>query len=346
MADEVDDTAATADEVEQSEPEATADAEDQKQSAEDARASKVAWPLFDQVIAEAQAGPDYVNPWVLVDGEPRFKIDEAVLTKLLGVPLAIKGIKPQSGVLAIALDVWVAYELRRAGFEPNAVWPRATMPRVLPVPVGKLLDGNGLTRPITASLKERIDGKSSVKGVASAQAKVLGKLYEKQIDAGMSRWETGPEILISTKRMDGSFGKNLANRAEESYGDAKNLRLRYPLAAIGFMFGLRSTVLTQSKSGARAVVDRLTKLSHEDDAYDATCLVMLEYGDATNWADEPTLDALPAVSIRWDAIPENLRPDIFFTTMVNRVLEVTPENYHRPARERLAAVRPDELPSA
>jgi hypothetical protein len=32
--------------------------------------------------------------------------------------------------------------------------------------------------------------------------------------------------LISTKRMDSSFGKNAANRVEESYGVAKNLRLR------------------------------------------------------------------------------------------------------------------------
>ena len=31
--------------------------------------------------------------------------------------------------------------------------------------------------------------------------------------------------MVSTKRMDSSFGKNAANRVEESYGDAKNLRL-------------------------------------------------------------------------------------------------------------------------
>ncbi len=316
------------------------DDKDSKKSA----ASAIAWPLFDQVIAEGEAAA--VNPWVLVAGKPRFQIDEKVLTRLLGVPLAIKGVTSQSGVLAIALDVWVGYELRRAGFEANAVWPRATKPRVLPVPVGRLLEGNGLTKPITVSLKERIEGQSSVTGVASAQAKVLGKLYEKQIDAGMSRWETGPEILISTKRMDGSFGKNLANRAEESYGDAKNLRLRYPLAAIGFIFGLRSTVLTQCKSGARGVIDRLTKLELEDDAYDATCLVMLEYEHSTAWSDIPTLEDLPPVSIRWDATPDRLRPDSFFTKIVSRVLEVTPEHYHKAAREKLAAVLPDELPPA
>lgn len=321
-------------------------AEDGDRTERDAKVSKVAWPLFDQVIAEAEAGAGYANPWVLDAGAARFRIDESVLTRLLGVPLIVKGVTSQSGVLAIALDVWVGYELRRAGFGPNAVWPRSTAPRVLPVPVGNLLDGNGLTKPITASLNERFEGRSSVRGVASAQARVLGKLYEKQVDAGMSRWETGPEVLVSTKRMDGSFGKNLANRVEESYGDAKNLRLRYPLAAIGFVFGLRSTVLTKSKSGALAVIDRLTKLQLEDDAYDATCLVMFEYADATSWPEVPTLADLPTVSIRWDATPERLRPDNFFTKMVSRVLEVTPEHYHRAARDKLAAVQPEELPLA
>ena len=31
----------------------------------------------------------------------------------------------------------------------------------------------------------------------------------------------GPELMISTKRMDSSFGNNAANRVEESYGDAE-----------------------------------------------------------------------------------------------------------------------------
>ena len=50
-------------------------------------------------------------------------------------------------------------------------------------------------------------------------------------------------MLVSTKRMDPSYGKNAPNRIEESYGDAKNLRLRHPLAALGFVFGLRSDIL-------------------------------------------------------------------------------------------------------
>ena len=63
-------------------------------------------------------------------------------------------------------------------------------------------------------------------------ANLLGKNYVKQVDVVMSGWATGPELMVSTKRMDSSFGKNAANRVEESYGDAKNLRLRHPQAAL------------------------------------------------------------------------------------------------------------------
>jgi hypothetical protein len=308
--------------------------------------TSIAWPLFDQIIAEAKIEEGgYSNSWVVDDGVARIRIDERVLTRLLGVPLAIKGVASTSGVLADALDVWAAYELRRAGFDPDAIWPRETMPRVLPVPVAKLLISKDLLVAQKRELADRINGRSSVQGVAGAEAKVLGKLYEKQIDVGMSRWETGPEILISTKRMDGSYGKNLANRAEESYGDAKNLRLRYPLAAFGFIFALRSDVLTVSQKGARAVVDRLTKLEREHDAYDSTCLLLMEYETPTEWPETPSPDVLPTISLRWDAMPRHLDPNTFFTKMVRRVLEVTPESFHPDARARLATVEPDGLPA-
>ena len=315
--------------------------------ADDGSKTAIAWPLFDQVIAEAKVDGNYTNPWVLEDGELRFEIDESVLTRLLGVPLMIKGENnTRSGILALALDVWAAYELRRAGFEPDAVWPRETAPRVMPVPVGNLIAGSGLTKKLSAEVRERIDGKSSIPGVAYSSARILGKLYQKQVDAGMASWETGPEIMISTKRMDWSFGKNLGNRAEESYGDAKNLRLRHPMAAIGFLFGLRSTVLTESRTGASQIIDRLTRLENEDDAYDATCLVMLEYEDATEWPDVPRLEDLIPISIRWDAMREHIGPNAFFTKIVKRVLEVTPADFHTGVRDRMAQIQPDTLPEA
>ena len=81
-----------------------------------------------------------------------------------------------------------------------------------------------------AQLNARLTRSSAVAGVTSASANILGKNYLKQVDVIMTDWATGPELLISTKRMDSSYGKNAANRVEESYGDAKNLRLRHPLA--------------------------------------------------------------------------------------------------------------------
>jgi hypothetical protein len=78
--------------------------------------------------------------------------------------------------------------------------------------------------------------------VAPVDARVLGRAYEKQVDVVISRWDRGPEILISTKAQLSSFGKNLPNRFEESYGDAGNLRGRYPLAAVGYLFVQRSTI--------------------------------------------------------------------------------------------------------
>ena len=46
----------------------------------------------------------------------------------------------------------------------------------------------------------------------------------------------GVEVLISTKAMLSSYPKSLRNRFEEGCGDAKSLRGRHPLAALGFLF--------------------------------------------------------------------------------------------------------------
>jgi hypothetical protein len=183
----------------------------------------------------------------------------------------------------------------------------------------------------------------------------------------MSAWDTGPEILISTKRMDSSFGKNAANRVEESYGDAKNLRGRHPMAALGFVYGLRSTILTTEKEAARWLIDLLQKLGREDDAYDSVCLLMIDYDDTLVPEDsdgaqddedallaagvgtedpgddgffisgaETTVDTttLPIVKIRHDAVPKPLQAAMFFETIVSHVLDATPVTMHQEARLR------------
>ena len=127
----------------------------------------------------------------------------------------------RSGVPALALDVRTAYELRRAGFGPRRGLASASTPRILPSTLVQLLSGG--TRADVAALSKMIASGKTSGGAITASANILGKNYVKQVDVVISAWDTGPELMISTKRMDSSFGKNAANRVEESYGDAKNL---------------------------------------------------------------------------------------------------------------------------
>ena len=327
-----------------------------------------AWALFDLIVDAAAPLGQYSNPWFLNSrGTPQYEPDFGVLRQLLGVPLHL-GAETQTGVPALALDVWLAYELRRAGFDPDAVWPRATAPRVLPAPVIRLL--NHLPKKEAESVRARIQSGGSLAGVASASANILGKNYLKQVDVVMSDWATGPELLVSTKRMDSSFGKNAANRVEESYGDAKNLRLRHPLAALGFLYGLRSTIFDVEPDKAAWLIDLLGKLGREDDAYHAVCLLIIEYGgdqtelagDEVNEAEdrlagagldsdlgtdqpiafEPELQigelpALPQVEIVTSRAPAALQPGRFLETLIGRVLDATPVNMHQEARARRSA---------
>ena len=164
------------------------------------------------------------------------------------------------------------------------------------------------------------------KKVAPSDARVLGRAYVKQVDVLIAQWSRGPELLVSTKSMVSSFRNNLPNRFEESYGDAKNLRGRYPLVSMGFLFLLRSTVVDETGTLER-VIDMLRKLQVDDDAYDATCLVLAE------WADSP---GFSTVTIRNDLVPEDIRADYFLSTLIDRVLARTPIDMHVGVRERRA----------
>jgi hypothetical protein len=317
-----------------------------------------AWALFDAIVESAPFKD--LNPWELaVGGRVAYVPDFETLGLLLGVPLHL-GANSQSGVPALALDIWTAYELRRAGFEPDRVWPRATSPRVLPIDVATFVES--LPVKLKTEVKARLaDGKSG--GTASASANLLGKNYVKQVDVVMSSWQTGPELMISTKRMDSSFGKNAANRVEESYGDAKNLSLRHPQAALGFLYGLRSTAFTEEPDTAAWLVDLLSKLGREDDAYDAVGLLVLEYSDAGKadqgepeeaapleleealvaveddvpevTASESEVSQLPTVNLLHDLVPAELSPARFLEIMVRTVLGNSPINFHRQARAQL-----------
>lgn len=331
-----------------------------------------AWAIFDRIVADAAPAGEHSNPWGKDENDRLFyEPDYDTLKRLLGVPLYLKA-PTTTGVPALALDVWFSYELRRAGFDADAVWPRPTAPRVLPGPVASLLEK--VTVKEREALWRRLRAKTPPAGAAASSASILGKNYLKQVDVVMSNWVAGPELLISTKRMDSSFGKNAANRVEESYGDAKNLRLRHPLAALGFVYGLRSTIFDESPDKADWLIDLLQKLGREDDAYHAVSLVVIEYGshlavdDATddegdgedplvgagvvesNESDDPgehveqseidiALANLPLVELLWRRVPAELRPDRFIAEMVRRVIDATPVNLHKNARARRAVAQ-------
>ncbi|MBY5666196.1 MULTISPECIES: hypothetical protein [Rhizobium] len=331
-----------------------------------------AWEIFDHIVEAAAPGGEHNNPWVLgPDGQPFFRPDYDTLALLLGVPLHLK-VGTQTGVPALALDVWLSYELRRAGFGADQVWPRPSNPRVLPAPVAAFV--KSLPTAIRANAESHLLSRTSIPGVTSSSASILGKNYLKQVDVIITDWVTGPELLISTKRMDSSYGKNAPNRIEESYGDAKNLRLRHPLAALGFLFGLRSDILEKEPKTAEWLFDLLAKLGREDDAYHSTCLVLMDYSSdqalPVTVEEEPSegilepgpqpitdpaedeiahlaestvesiVKALPKVSILENQTPDDLSPARFLTSLVTRVLAATPVNMHEEARRRRASILP------
>ena len=221
----------------------------------------------------------------------------------------------QSGGLARALDMWIAEELREAGFDDQAVWPRLVKPRVLDPAILRFIESldPGTAEACCEALPR----------FASSSANVLGSTYKKQIDVGMSSWMTGPEVLISTKTMSSSFGKNLSNRFEEAYGDAKNLKGRHPLATLGFFFLLNSSIVEETRNFAKAVT-MLEKLQFEDDAYDATCLLLVD------WREDGGL----AISGQNELIPTELSAARFFERMIDLTLLRAAPDSHELARER------------
>ena len=161
--------------------------------------------------------------------------------------------------------------------------------------------------------------------VAPTDAKILGRAYEKQVDVAIARWDRGPELLLSTKTMVSSFGKNLSNRFEEAYGDAGNLRSRYPLAAVGFFFVQRDTILTQEPDAFEKTVDMMRKLrdTGAGDGYTATGLALVR------WSDE---DA--TVRLELDRVPEDIRPEQFLIKMIEQTLAATSVTHHVDVRSK------------
>ncbi|MGH8775769.1 MAG: hypothetical protein ACRDWI_11530 [Jiangellaceae bacterium] len=273
--------------------------------------------IFDLLEPIIRARPS-ANPWIVGDdGARSFRPDLDLLTQMLAVQ-ATEGSTAQTGRLAKTIDAWVANELRRAGFGEEEVWPRLDAPRVLPREVGLLVAA--LPSRLRAEVKAHL---TRNRQVGPSDARVLGRAYVKQVDVLIAQWSRGAELLISTKSMSSSFRKNLPNRFEEAYGDAKNLRGRYPLVAMGFLFVMHASVRDEPGTLDRAI-DMLRKLRGEHDIYDATCLLVVDW------------DAHGEVSVLGDVVPHDVAADSFLAVLVNAVLTRTPIDLHVEARERRA----------
>lgn len=276
---------------------------------------------FDPVLEQA----DVSDPWAHSAGEvPVYLPDYELLGRLLTLPIK-DGAVSESGSFPAGIDSWIAHELRRAGFGADEVWPRPRRPRVLPRDVAVLLER--LPVPIRDELARRIQ---NLPAVGPVDARVLGRAYVKQVDVCITRWDRGPEVLVSTKAQLSSFRKNLPNRFEESYGDAGNLRARYPLAAVGYFFVQRSTILTDEPDAFELAVDMARKLrdSGDGNGYTTTGLLLVEW---SRTASPLTVQARP------DLVPDDVAPPRFFADLVQQVLSVSPVAHHvrvRSLRER------------
>lgn len=282
---------------------------------------------YDPVIGD---GGEPSNPW---DGG-EFVPDWDMLQQLLAIPiLAGQAQAQQSGATAKAFDVWIAQELRRAGFPVNAVWPRTRRPRVLPTDLSKL---EGSIKELNNLLdeEEKKQGSrlkpASIRGVirrlpkelpGRGSANILGRFYSKQIDVLVSSWQHGPDVLVSTKTQFSSYGKNRGNRYEEALGEAPNLRDRYPLAAMGFAFLVRSTIY-QEQGAFELLRDLLIRLRRPHGPFDATLLLVAEWDDENlhlGEVDEPS---------------DQLRASRFFEDLINAALTNSPADVHRDVRVR------------
>lgn len=153
-----------------------------------------------------------------------------------------------------------------------------------------------------------------------SDASILGRFYAKQVDVVVSDWRRGPDVLISSKSQFSSYLNNKNNRYEEAIGEAKNLRDRYPMAAMGYAYIVRDNVFD---GGAFELLrDLLARLRKPDGPFDATVMLVAEWDDTTRdlvrVEDPAPLLALPR----------------FFEDLLNAVMANTPVDIHQEVRAR------------
>lgn len=284
-------------------------------------------------------------PWRDGDNGRRYDPDRDLLRKLLAVPIKQGHAEEQAtGRVAKAVDAWIAHELRRSGFPEDGVWPRRGRPRVLPADLqpaktqviealarvhefeerlrryeeaaqrkGLKQDAPSLwrIRPAINNIAEALPG--------SSKADVLGRFYTKEVDVVVSAWQRGPDVLVSSKTQFTSYLNNKNNRYEEAIGEAKNLRDRYPMAAMGYAYLVRDNVFVEG--AFQLLRDLLVRLRKPDGPFDATMLIVADWDDSLDLGNvEDPAEAL--------TMPR------FFADLINAVTTNTPVDIHQEVRLR------------
>jgi hypothetical protein len=305
---------------------------------------------LDAILAAADTSQ---SPWD--NNEYRPNMD--VARQLLAVPISQGAADEQeSGRVAKALDAWIAYELRRGGFPEDAVWPRAKRPRALPGDLGPVegLVEEALTRldEFEARLHQFTDAaerkglrtkppslyrvRPAIRSIGrglpgSSNADILGRFYVKQVDVVVSTWQRGPDVLVSTKTQFSSYLNNRNNRYEEAVGEATNLRDRYPRAAMGFAFLVRSNLFDER--GAFVYLrNQLVRLRKPDGEFDATMLLVADWDAETltlTEVEDPEL-----VHATDDDPAPLLSAPRFFADMLDSVMDNAPVDIHQELRFR------------
>jgi hypothetical protein len=264
----------------------------------------------------APAGsPATASPW----NAGRFEPDYDRLGRFVSVCALDKEVweSQTTGSIGAALDLWTADEFRRAGYEPDVVWPRAEQPRVVPNEVTRALSRlpAGRMRAPDGSWIDMVFVRQQVLNSAgSSSATLLGEFMPKKVDVLIAGWDRGVELMVSTKSMVDSYANNLTNRWEEFVGDLRNIRGRYPLAALGALFLADTRVLgTNQREKVYEMLEVIRIRSESGGAYDATALILAE-------ATGPG-----AATLHMDLVPEHLRPGQFFETLIDGALKRVPK---------------------
>jgi hypothetical protein len=266
--------------------------------------------------------PDVLSsPW---NDRGKYRFDRDLLLHLIEVQDDGRDTDSNTGSLALAVDVWIATELRRAAVDRDIVWPRESQPRILPQALSSAASRFRYAhKAATREIQEATIAKLA-QLAGSSSSKILGGFFAKEIDVVIADFDRGLELGVSTKTMTKSFGKNITNRFEEASGDLLNIRRRYPLATFGYVFLVTSNVLSEPNCWERIkdMCHKLESLTPGDErgSYDATCLLLLDRDG-------------PRPILLEDEVPDELQPNVFLSKMIFQLFGRSPVSEHEDARK-------------